>query len=105
MRSQAPVNFSNSEFYGFSEFYYCMEDVLRMGGQYDSGMFSRAAKVTTNSPRTVMYTKTQFRRHPELNLHRRWERFFFCVTLSCSSAAVFGFFFLLSACFSVYFKQ
>ncbi|XP_034431565.1 ectonucleoside triphosphate diphosphohydrolase 7-like [Hippoglossus hippoglossus] len=40
---QAPINFSNSEFYGFSEFYYCMEDVLRMGGQYDSGKYSRAA--------------------------------------------------------------
>ncbi|XP_077381309.1 ectonucleoside triphosphate diphosphohydrolase 7-like isoform X1 [Festucalex cinctus] len=41
---QAPINFSNSEFYGFSEFYYCMEDVLRMGGQYDSDKYSRAAR-------------------------------------------------------------
>ncbi|XP_029917067.1 ectonucleoside triphosphate diphosphohydrolase 7-like [Myripristis murdjan] len=40
---QAPIDFSNSEFYGFSEFYYCMEDVLRMGGQYDSEKYSRAA--------------------------------------------------------------
>ncbi|XP_040002306.1 ectonucleoside triphosphate diphosphohydrolase 4-like [Xiphias gladius] len=40
---QAPINFSNSEFYGFSEFYYCMEDVLRIGGQYDSAKYSRAA--------------------------------------------------------------
>ncbi|XP_062244276.1 ectonucleoside triphosphate diphosphohydrolase 7-like [Platichthys flesus] len=40
---QAPINFSNSEFYGFSEFYYCMEDVLRIGGQYDSEKYSRAA--------------------------------------------------------------
>uniref|UniRef100_A0A665UG83 Ectonucleoside triphosphate diphosphohydrolase 7-like n=1 Tax=Echeneis naucrates TaxID=173247 RepID=A0A665UG83_ECHNA len=40
----APINFSNSEFYGFSEFYYCMEDVLRIGGQYDSEKYSRAAK-------------------------------------------------------------
>ncbi|KAG7231736.1 hypothetical protein INR49_010440 [Caranx melampygus] len=41
---QAPINFSNSEFYGFSEFYYCMEDVLRIGGQYNSDKYSRAAK-------------------------------------------------------------
>ncbi|XP_057698917.1 ectonucleoside triphosphate diphosphohydrolase 7-like isoform X1 [Corythoichthys intestinalis] len=41
---QAPINFSNSEFYGFSEFYYCMEDVLRIGGQYDSDKYSKAAK-------------------------------------------------------------
>ncbi|XP_075994542.1 ectonucleoside triphosphate diphosphohydrolase 7-like isoform X2 [Genypterus blacodes] len=40
---QAPINFSNSEFYGFSEFFYCMEDVLRIGGQYDSQKYSRAA--------------------------------------------------------------
>lgn len=42
---QAPINFSNSEFYGFSEFFYCMEDVLRIGGQYDSERYSQAAKV------------------------------------------------------------
>ncbi|XP_031732965.1 ectonucleoside triphosphate diphosphohydrolase 7-like isoform X2 [Anarrhichthys ocellatus] len=40
---QAPINFSNSEFYGFSEFFYCMEDVLRLGGPYDSHKYSRAA--------------------------------------------------------------
>lgn len=45
---QAPINFSNSEFYGFSEFFYCMEDVLRIGGQYDSDKYSQAAKVHTH---------------------------------------------------------
>lgn len=50
MLLQAPINFSNSEFYGFSEFFYCMEDVLRIGGQYDSEKYSRVAKVTTNTP-------------------------------------------------------
>ncbi|KAM8880101.1 ectonucleoside triphosphate diphosphohydrolase 7-like isoform 2-T3 [Spinachia spinachia] len=40
---QAPINFSNSEFYGFSEFFYCTEDVLRLGGPYDSHKYSRAA--------------------------------------------------------------
>ncbi|KAM9363787.1 ectonucleoside triphosphate diphosphohydrolase 7-like [Symphorus nematophorus] len=41
---QAPINFSNSEFYGFSEFFYCTEDVLRLGGLYDSEKYSRSAK-------------------------------------------------------------
>ncbi|XP_064418998.1 ectonucleoside triphosphate diphosphohydrolase 7 [Latimeria chalumnae] len=41
---QSPINFTNSEFYGFSEFYYCMEDVLRIGGHYDSRRYARAAK-------------------------------------------------------------
>lgn len=47
---QAPINFSNSEFYGFSEFFYCTEDVLRLGGQYNSQRFSKAAAVFTPAP-------------------------------------------------------
>ena len=43
---QPPIHFQNSEFYGFSEFYYCTEDVLRMGGDYNAAAFTRAAKVT-----------------------------------------------------------
>lgn len=43
---QPPIHFQNSEFYGFSEFYYCTEDVLRMGGDYNAATFTKAAKVT-----------------------------------------------------------
>lgn len=46
---QPPIYFQNSEFYGFSEFYYCTEDVLRMGGDYNAAKFTKAAKV--NLPR------------------------------------------------------
>lgn len=42
---QAPIAFTNSQFYGFSEFYYCTEDVLRMGGDYNSTKYANAAKV------------------------------------------------------------
>lgn len=48
---QPPIHFQNSEFYGFSEFYYCTEDVLRMGGDYSAAAFTRAAKVTTQETR------------------------------------------------------
>ncbi|TSO88111.1 Ectonucleoside triphosphate diphosphohydrolase 4 [Bagarius yarrelli] len=41
---QAPIDFPNSQFYGFSEFYYCTEDVLRMGGDYNSTKYANAAK-------------------------------------------------------------
>ncbi|XP_042657493.1 ectonucleoside triphosphate diphosphohydrolase 4 isoform X2 [Tyto alba] len=41
---QPVVHFQNSEFYGFSEFYYCTEDVLRMGGDYNAAKFTKAAK-------------------------------------------------------------
>ncbi|XP_051496875.1 ectonucleoside triphosphate diphosphohydrolase 4-like isoform X2 [Apus apus] len=42
---QPALHFQNSEFYGFSEFYYCTEDVLRMGGDYSAAKFTKAAKV------------------------------------------------------------
>ncbi|XP_072177505.1 ectonucleoside triphosphate diphosphohydrolase 4-like [Diadema setosum] len=41
---QPDINFDNSEFYGFSEYWYCMEDVLRMGGVYEYHKFETAAK-------------------------------------------------------------
>ncbi|KAM9312873.1 ectonucleoside triphosphate diphosphohydrolase 4 [Gastrophryne carolinensis] len=41
---QPPLLYQNSEFYGFSEFYYCTEDVLRMGGDYNSTRFTKAAQ-------------------------------------------------------------
>lgn len=46
---QPAVHFQNSEFYGFSEFYYCTEDVLRMGGDYNAAKFTKAAKVKYSS--------------------------------------------------------
>ncbi|XP_043939051.1 ectonucleoside triphosphate diphosphohydrolase 4 isoform X2 [Protopterus annectens] len=40
---QPPIAYENSEFYGFSEFYYCTEDVLRMAGEYNAAKFAKAA--------------------------------------------------------------
>ncbi|XP_030638138.1 ectonucleoside triphosphate diphosphohydrolase 4 isoform X2 [Chanos chanos] len=41
---QPPIDYHNSQFYGFSEFYYCTEDVLRMGGDYNATKYANAAK-------------------------------------------------------------
>uniref|UniRef100_A0A1A7YGR4 nucleoside-triphosphate phosphatase n=1 Tax=Iconisemion striatum TaxID=60296 RepID=A0A1A7YGR4_9TELE len=41
---QPAIDYSNSQFYGFSEFYYCTEDVLRMGGDYNASKYTQAAK-------------------------------------------------------------
>ncbi|KAM9379583.1 ectonucleoside triphosphate diphosphohydrolase 7 [Phaethornis superciliosus] len=41
---KAPIDFGNSEFYGFSEFFYCTEDVLRLGGRYSASTFTAAAQ-------------------------------------------------------------
>ncbi|CAG5921623.1 unnamed protein product [Menidia menidia] len=41
---QPAIDYGNSQFYGFSEFYYCTEDVLRMGGDYNASKYTQAAK-------------------------------------------------------------
>jgi len=41
---QPPIQFDNSEFYGFSEFWYSMEDVLGLGGQYIFKKYKEASK-------------------------------------------------------------
>uniref|UniRef100_A0A3P8T967 nucleoside-triphosphate phosphatase n=1 Tax=Amphiprion percula TaxID=161767 RepID=A0A3P8T967_AMPPE len=41
---QPTIDYTNSQFYGFSEFYYCTEDVLRMGGDYNASKYAQAAK-------------------------------------------------------------
>jgi len=40
------VSFINGKFYAFSEFYYTMEDILRIGGKYNSVRFQIAAQVS-----------------------------------------------------------
>lgn len=38
------IPYANSEFYGFSEFWYSMEDILRIGGLYNYFSFKKAAQ-------------------------------------------------------------
>lgn len=46
---QPPISFKNSEFYGFSEFWYTMEDVYRIGGLYEHDVFDAQATVSQYS--------------------------------------------------------
>ncbi|XP_050839021.1 ectonucleoside triphosphate diphosphohydrolase 4 isoform X2 [Serinus canaria] len=48
---QPPLQLQSSEFYGFSEFYYCTEDVLRMGGDYSAARITvpRAGRCCGNA--------------------------------------------------------
>ena len=48
-----PIN-AKMEFYGFSEFWYTMEDVLRMGGAYDKHQFEEAATVSHTAPCVIV---------------------------------------------------
>ncbi|KAI4879478.1 hypothetical protein NFI96_010655 [Prochilodus magdalenae] len=61
---QPPIDFTNSQFYGFSEFYYCTEDVLRMGGDYNSTKYANAAKVGSEDTRFrfifILYDRFHF---------------------------------------------
>lgn len=43
---QPPIDFAQSSFYGFSEFWYTMEDVYRMGGLYKFSSFEKKAQVS-----------------------------------------------------------
>ncbi len=43
---QPDINFYKSQFYGFSEFYYTMEDLLKIGGKYNPSKFQAAAQVS-----------------------------------------------------------
>ncbi|NXB30743.1 ENTP4 diphosphohydrolase, partial [Eulacestoma nigropectus] len=68
---QPPVRFQSSEFYGFSEFYYCTEDVLRMGGDYSAAKFAKAAEDYCGTRWSVL--RERFERGlyaPHADLHR-----------------------------------
>lgn len=43
---QPEISGSSTEFYGFAEFYYTMEDILHIGGKYDSSSYHEAAEVS-----------------------------------------------------------
>ncbi|XP_077645367.1 ectonucleoside triphosphate diphosphohydrolase 4 [Lonchura striata] len=69
--AQPPVQLQSSEFYGFSEFYYCTEDVLRMGGDYSAARFARAAQDYCATRWSVL--RERFERGlyaPHADLHR-----------------------------------
>ncbi|XP_069774077.1 ectonucleoside triphosphate diphosphohydrolase 4 isoform X7 [Narcine bancroftii] len=67
---QPPVDYKNSEFYGFSEFFYCTEDVLRMGGHYNVAKFMKAAKDYCATKWTVLkerYDRGLYSSHADLH--------------------------------------
>lgn len=43
---ELPANFTTMPFYGFSEFWYTMDDVLGIGGTYKKTMFDNHAAVS-----------------------------------------------------------
>uniref|UniRef100_A0A8C5RKA4 Ectonucleoside triphosphate diphosphohydrolase 7 n=1 Tax=Laticauda laticaudata TaxID=8630 RepID=A0A8C5RKA4_LATLA len=68
---QASIDFANSEFFGFSEFYYCTDDVLRLGGPYQSSTFTRAAQDYCSLSWSVLLQRFHDKLYsPHADLHR-----------------------------------
>lgn len=61
---QLGLNFSKREFYGFSEFWYTMEDVLRIGGRYNYKKFQKAARDYCSTRWSVLQDRFQRRIYP-----------------------------------------
>ncbi|RWS27065.1 ectonucleoside triphosphate diphosphohydrolase 7-like protein [Leptotrombidium deliense] len=55
---------SNAEFYGFSELWYSMEDVLRLGGQYNYDKLKKAASEYCKTEWTVLQDRYQKHLYP-----------------------------------------
>ncbi|XP_023218165.1 ectonucleoside triphosphate diphosphohydrolase 4-like [Centruroides sculpturatus] len=58
------LNFSKKDFYGFSEFWYTMEDVLRIGGIYNYKKFQKSARDYCATRWSVLQDRFQRRVYP-----------------------------------------
>uniref|UniRef100_A0A646QD70 Ectonucleoside triphosphate diphosphohydrolase 4 n=1 Tax=Hemiscolopendra marginata TaxID=943146 RepID=A0A646QD70_9MYRI len=68
--NQLPIDFSNSQFYGFSEFWYSMEDVLRIGGKYHFYTFQKEAKAFCTTRWPSLEKRYRSGLYPLADLHR-----------------------------------
>jgi len=65
-----PIEFDNSEFYGFSEFWYTMEDVLSMGGPYKFDNYQKASKEFCSTKWHLSWTKYLQGQYPKSDTER-----------------------------------
>ncbi|XP_076470889.1 ectonucleoside triphosphate diphosphohydrolase 7-like [Babylonia areolata] len=67
---QPPIDFSNTRFYGFSEFWYTMEDVYGIGGHYDYKTFERNAKEFCSTSWSQLEWRYKHNLYPKADDHR-----------------------------------
>ncbi|XP_064631569.1 ectonucleoside triphosphate diphosphohydrolase 4-like isoform X2 [Lineus longissimus] len=67
---QPKIDYANSEFYGFSEYFYCMDDVLRMPGKYDYIKFVKASKDYCATRWPVLEEWYKKKLFPKASMHR-----------------------------------
>lgn len=66
-----PVDLEHKEIYGFSEFWYTMEDIFRMGGHYNFHQFSTAAQAFCSRHwDNQIYPEWQAGKYPNADLER-----------------------------------
>jgi len=65
-----PIQFDNSEFFGFSEFWYSMDDVLRMGGHYMYYKFRSASKAFCSTRWMTSLARLKQGAYPNSDLER-----------------------------------
>ncbi|KAI1277974.1 Ectonucleoside triphosphate diphosphohydrolase 7 [Halotydeus destructor] len=64
------VSFSDSEFYGFSELWYTLNDVLGLGGQYDYFKFKKAAADYCGLPLSTLESRYDRKLYPKADMDR-----------------------------------
>ncbi|CAG2166084.1 unnamed protein product [Oppiella nova] len=74
--SKTDAPFDNSEFYGFSEFWYTMEDVLRQGGPYRSKKFRDSASNYCSTSWSVTQDRFQRKLYPLADNNRLFYQCF-----------------------------
>ncbi|CAH1784625.1 unnamed protein product [Owenia fusiformis] len=67
---QPDINYHYSEFYGFSEFWYTMEDVFRIGGKYNFDQFEHKAKEYCASKWSTLEDWFNKKLYPKADQHR-----------------------------------
>ena len=68
--SQTEAPFDSSEFYGFSEFWYTMEDMLRQGGPYNYNKFQKAAAHYCGTSWSVTQDRFKRKLYPNADQNR-----------------------------------
>ncbi|XP_068746463.1 ectonucleoside triphosphate diphosphohydrolase 4-like [Montipora capricornis] len=67
---QPTIDYNKDEFYGFSEYWYSMNDVLRIGGQYSATQMQKAVEEFCNTRWSVLASRHTKGLYPFADAHR-----------------------------------
>ena len=68
--NMSPVPLHHMEIYGFSEFWYTMEDTFQMGGPYNFDRFSKASQVFCSTPWSNLVQDFHKGKYPSADMER-----------------------------------